>query len=119
MAATLIEKTMPANVFSGTGTQLVWTALDNANGNYFPAHRDCLLLIWNTDASPQTFQLTSEKDPLTQRMADISEIVPAGEVMMYRLARMGWADTDDIVNVPSGQNANMKVALIPMDTEPA
>lgn len=119
MPATLIEKVMPNSPFSGEGVDLVWTPLDNANGNYFPSHRDCFLLVWNTDVSPQTFEMTSAEYQTTGRTADISEIITAGTIRMYRLAIMGWADADGMVNIPSGQNALLLVALFPTDTEPA
>lgn len=115
MPGTLITKTMPEGAWDEEGVALTWTNLDNANGNYFPSHRDCFLLAWNTDASPQTFCIDSEPLPPSGRTGHIAEVMAAGEIRVFRLAGIGWADADGNTNLPAGQNANLKVALFPVD----
>lgn len=115
MAETELSKTMPEGYWSQTGAVLTMTALDNANGNFFMSHRDCLIVVQNTSGSPQTFQVTSQPHPEIQRTGNIAQVMAAGEFCVFRLCRPGWADVSDVTHLPSGQSTALKVGIIPLD----
>lgn len=112
MAETALTITTPENQWSSTGVELPMEALDAVNGNKFAAKRLCLLVVENTDAGPQFFQVTSQ--PLTQyaRTGNVNEELAAGEVRVFLFARDGWANASDEVLLPSGQSALLKVAIL-------
>lgn len=115
MAETELPKTMLESNWSQTGVVLVMTGLDPANGNFFMGHRDCVVVVQNIDVAPQTFRVTSQPHPDTERTGDINQILQPDELRAFRLCRPGWADAEDLVHVPSGQSANLLVGIMPLD----
>jgi len=103
---------------------LVWTAADVVNGNYFPAADVIslgpgrkaaggnILLVWNTDAAPHNLTLTSQPD-LAGRMGDVAAyVVGPGAISAFDFSQLaGWADSLSTVAI-SGDDISLKFAIL-------
>jgi hypothetical protein len=88
------------------------TAVDAANGNYWAANLDDLLIVQNTDASPRSIQVTSQPQAETGRTGHVNQSLAAGEIRVFRFARDGWATSDNKILLPTGMNANLKCGIV-------
>ena len=95
MARTVLTKTTPPGAYAGTSTAVTATAADVANGNSFPLVGGEIILIRNTDASPQTWTATSIANSIGRVEHITAESIAAGVVRVWGPAKLeGWRQTD-------------------------
>jgi hypothetical protein len=90
-------------------------AADVANKNQFTPSGDDLVIVQNSHASTAyTFTLTSAPDPFN-RTGDITTYsLAAGEVAVFRIKTLGWAQVADGKVYLEGSNAAVKFAVVPL-----
>ena len=109
---TIVANSMPGS-FSTTGQVLTATAIDVANGNDVLAAENLFLLVHNSGASSRTFTITSQPDAVTGRTGNVSVSIAAGEKLIFRLTKNGWANGDGKV-VFGGNHAELIVSIVKM-----
>lgn len=115
MAETFIDPVNAPTLWSETGLELEMTALDNVNGNQFVCSDSMVVVVHNTDASSQAVRFTSQPHSITGRTGDINQSIPADGIWLFRFTKDGWAQGEgECVLMPSGQSANLKIAIVIM-----
>lgn len=110
MAETIIAPIAAPSTWSQTGSALVFTALDNANGNKFLVAPGTIVIVQNTDSGSHNVQFTSAADSFG-RVGDINQAIAAGAFQVFDFTTSGWSNAG-YVFMPSGQNANLKIAIL-------
>ena len=74
-------------------------AMDNVNGNSFPATGQEVLLFWNTDASPHTVTISSVADTLGRTDASLTGYsIAATSLAAIQMSQLiGWIQPGQIV----------------------
>lgn len=92
---------------------LAFEAADVVNNNQFVCSGNDLILVWNTDAGPQTVTITSVDDH-HNRDGDIDGYsVGAGEIAQFRVKSLGWEQTNGYIYLQAS-DAAVKFAIIPL-----
>lgn len=112
MAETALTVTTEPAQYAQAGVAVTMTAVDNANGNKWPASRDQLAIVQNTDSGSHTVTITSQPLAGTGRLGDDSHSLAAGEIRIFHLTTDGWADVNGNVLMPSGQDTHLKVGIV-------
>jgi len=110
-------KTAPGS-YPGTiapnGADMVFEAGDVA-GNTFVASGDDLILVLNSDpTNPYTVTISSEIDPINNRLGDITAYsLAAGDYAVFGpFETQGWADTTSGLILLTVSNVAVKVCVI-------
>ena len=112
MAATTLTKTVAPGKWSLTGQAVTMEAADTANDNDFAQDRDVLIVAHNTGGSAYTVTITSVADPKYGRTGDVNaQSLAAGEIRIFRLTGLGWADSNGKINL-SASNVAVKFGVI-------
>lgn len=111
MARTLITPQAAPNPYDVAAATLTFAAVDVANGNYFPCTGKEMIIVQNTDGSV-TRNLTVSSVALNNRTGDLTKAVAAGAFAMTQVfPTLGWQQSDGSIYL-SGDNANLKVAVV-------
>ena len=112
--ATDLTMTTAEGFWDQQGIVVTMQALDNTNGNQFVAQNDALAIVQNTDSVSRSVQFTSQSDADAGRTGgtNINQVLAAGEIRVFRFTKSGWADSNGNVQLPSGQNANLKAGIV-------
>lgn len=111
MARTALTPITTNNPWDTGGTLLTLTALDQANGNSFPATgRECIF-AQNTDAGSQTITIRSTADA-EGRTGDAAKAMAASSFAVFQMfPTKGWIQSDGNIYIDT-TSANIKVAVV-------
>ena len=110
--ATTLTKTVAPGLWSTIGAEVTMAAGDVGSGNDFAQDRDCLLVAWNSGASPYYVTITSQADSRYGRTGDVTQQdLAADEIRVFRLTGDGWADSNGKINV-AVENAAIKLGVL-------
>jgi len=92
---------------------IVFTAADVGNGNYYISSGKEFLIVRNVDvAAPYTFTLTSQVDPQGRLGHITTYSLAAADYAVYGpIPKSGWADTASKVHL-TGSNVKIEFAII-------
>lgn len=100
MPPTALVPVQADNAYSTTGYALPMVAADSANGNTIAVSTGTyLLFVRNTSGSDRALTITSQPDPRTGRLGNVSMNISGNAFRVYRLAQAGWADTDGLISL--------------------
>lgn len=112
MARQNLTKTIVPGPNPSAGEEITWTAADTVNKEQFSPATGDVLLVWNTDGSPQTYSIDSVPDPIFGRSGDIdAEDIAAGEIHVLRLGIDGWRQADGKIYLEAS-DAAVKFAIL-------
>lgn len=117
MAATVVAVQESSGKYAVPGAgeaDITFEALDASSGGYFINTGKEMVLVNNTDASPQTFTITSTPLAGTAREGSISAYsLAAGDFALFGpLPIDGWALSSDFKTYMSASDVAVEVAVI-------
>ncbi len=112
MARTPVVPATAPGAYTGALQALTFRAMDETDGNDFPATGRSFIIFRNDSTASQTVTITSVDDELGRQEHITDESVAAGEYAVFGpVAKEGWAQTDRKIYLDSS-DPDMKVAVI-------
>lgn len=112
MTATAVTKSLVPAITDLAGLVLTFSALDNTNGNSVVSTGSERIIFQNTTGGALTATITGQKDP-SGRTTNWSKSIPANAFWMTSvLPGYLWADTNGLIQIPSGLSASINIAVI-------
>ena len=112
MPPTILNAQTIPGPYSTTGLVLTLHDADAVDGNEVAAEDSLFILVHNAGASSRTFAVTSQPDPVTGRLGNISVAMAAGERRLFRLQKNGWAHPTTGRISFSGKHADLKISVL-------